>query len=166
MFYECEKCVNMSTIYEQIFVTRTRNVWKDQPFINRNVLRVWEKDQANMNWNRSMINFGQHMCTSRRRDFLRIWCLLMMTMMKVTLGPKDDILRTHSTVNMAVKIKLRSARTSENSRGAPWNCKQSICVRIYNCKPNICLMPLKKQTRYKCLVLIYIYWIVTYNDHK
>ena len=38
-----------------------------------------------------------------------------------TLGPNDEILRTHSTVNMAVKIRLRSANTSENSRGAPWN---------------------------------------------
>ena len=52
------------------------------------------------------------------------------TMMAVTLGPKEDILRTHSTVNMAVKIRLRSASTSENSRGAPWNCKQ-IYVEIY-----------------------------------
>ena len=41
--------------------------------------------------------------------------------MTVTLGPKEDILRTHSTVNMAVKIRFRSASTSENSRGAPWN---------------------------------------------
>ena len=37
------------------------------------------------------------------------------------MGPNDEILRTHSTVNMAVKIRLRSANTSENSRGAPWN---------------------------------------------
>ena len=36
-----------------------------------------------------------------------------------TCGPKEEILRTHSTVNIAVNMRFRSARTSENSRGAP-----------------------------------------------
>ena len=33
----------------------------------------------------------------------------------------DDAMAVKMTVNMAVKIRLRSANTSENSRGAPWN---------------------------------------------
>jgi hypothetical protein len=36
-----------------------------------------------------------------------------------TLGPKEPILRTHSMVNMAVKMRLRSLNTSMNSSGAP-----------------------------------------------
>ena len=43
-----------------------------------------------------------------------------------TCGPKEEILRTHSTVNIAVNIRFKSARTSENSRGAPWNWKRKI----------------------------------------
>ena len=37
----------------------------------------------------------------------------------LTFGPKDEILRTHSTVNIAVNIRFKSARMSENSSGAP-----------------------------------------------
>ena len=40
---------------------------------------------------------------------------------KLTLGPKDESLSTHSTVNMVVNIKFKSLNTSINSSGAPWN---------------------------------------------
>ena len=36
-----------------------------------------------------------------------------------TFGPNEVSLRTHSTVNMVVKMRLRSLRISMNSRGAP-----------------------------------------------
>ena len=38
-----------------------------------------------------------------------------------TLGPKETSFRTHSTVNMVVKMRFRSLRMSMNSSGAPWN---------------------------------------------
>ncbi len=49
-----------------------------------------------------------------------------------TLGPKEPILRTHSMVNMAVKMRLRSLNTSMNSSGAPWNCKNKRLIPLFS----------------------------------